>query len=48
MRVLVAVLIQPGERLAMLITDDPTLARLLGRPPIPLRDVLKEALPPVR
>jgi len=25
---------------------DPTLARLIGRPPIPLRDILKAAIPP--
>jgi NAD(P)H dehydrogenase (quinone) len=37
-----------ASRLGHFARVDPTLARLLGRPPMPLREVLKEALPPVR
>jgi uncharacterized protein YbjT (DUF2867 family) len=37
-----------ASRLGQFARADPTLARLIGQPPTPLRDVLKEALPPVR
>jgi uncharacterized protein YbjT (DUF2867 family) len=37
-----------ASRLGHFARADPTLARLIGRPPTPLRDVLKVAIPPVR